>query len=150
MRIFEIMTDHVQTVVPSMPAVEAWDLMRTKNIHHLIVKDGATIAGVLSDLDLGGPHGDAIRLGHTVADFMERHFVTLDPDDTVRKAASLMVGRSIGCLPVVFRGHLRGVVTIADLLNLLGRGVDRPAKEQRPVTNHRVPHRRSSPASGRW
>ena len=36
-----------------------------------------------------------------------------------------MRGRFVGCLPVIEDDHLIGVVTVADLLAVLGRGVDR-------------------------
>lgn len=150
MRIFEIMSEHVRTVPPTLAAVEAWDLMHTKKIHHLIVHDGDAVVGILSDGDLGGPHGGEIRAGHEVAEFMHRHFTVVAPDDTVRKAANLMVGREVGCLPVMHNDRLVGIVTIADLLAVLGGGIDRPGREHRPLMHHRVPHRKMRAAAGRW
>jgi hypothetical protein len=35
-----------------------------------------------------------------------------------------------------------GIVTLSDLLDLLGRGIDRPAKPARRIATHRVPHRK--------
>ena len=37
MRVFEVMTEGVRTVPPSLPATEAWEVMRTEGIHHLVV-----------------------------------------------------------------------------------------------------------------
>lgn len=150
MRIFEVMSEHVRTVPSTLGAAEAWGAMQTAGIHHLVVKDGSSVVGIVSEADLGGPHGAAIRAGRDVAHFMQRRFAAVEPDETVRKAANLMAGRGIGCLPVMQRGRLRGVVTISDMLALLGRGVDRPLHEQRPIANHRVPHRRAAVATGRW
>jgi acetoin utilization protein AcuB len=46
---------------------------------------------------------------------------TAAPDTTVREAANLLRGRHIGCLPIVEDGRLVGIVTVADLLDLLAR-----------------------------
>jgi CBS domain-containing protein len=150
MRIFEIMSDKAVTVAPTLPAGDAWRLMLAENVHHLIVKDGSTVVGVLSDSDAGGRHGAVVRSGATVADLMDRHFAAVTRQDTVRKAANLMRGRLIGCLPVIERDRLLGLVTVTDLLALLGHGVERPDHETRAALHHRVAHRKAIGSTGRW
>jgi CBS domain-containing protein len=61
-----------------------------------------------------------------------------------------MRGLSIGCVPVVDRGRLVGILTLSDLLQLLGGGIDRPAKPTRRVATHRVPHRKTHGARASW
>src|ERR1051325_962147 len=139
MRVFEIMTTGVQTVPPSLSAPQAFDLMRTEGIHHLVVTAGGRIVGVLSARDGGA---DAARTGTTVADVMTRHVITVRSRDTVARAANVMRGRTIGCLPVLDGRKLVGVVTTADLLDVLGAGGDRRAKVERRALSHRVPHRK--------
>jgi CBS domain-containing protein len=51
--------------------------------------------------------------------------ICVDPRTPVRRAANLLRGRSIGCLPVVDSGQLIGIVTISDVLELVGRGARR-------------------------
>lgn len=143
MRVSEVMTEGVQTVPVDMPAVEAWAIMERKGIHHLVVTRGHELAGVLSVRDAGGPAGAVVRVGRTVGDLMTADVVTVAPTDTIRAVANLMRGLSIGCLPVVDRGRLVGILTLSDLLELLGRGIDRPAKPSRRVATHRVPHRKT-------
>ena len=150
MRIAEIMTEGVQTVPPTMPAFEAWDLMRQKRIHHLVVMVGSAVMGVLSERDAGGRGGASIRARSTVADLMTTAVVTTAPDATIRKIANLMRGRTIGCVPVIDRKRLVGIVTVSDLLRLLGGGIDRPARPARHTLNYRVPHRKRKGASGVW
>lgn len=150
MRVQELMTDDVRTVQPSTPAGEAWEYMRSKRIHHLVVTNGGAIVGLLSDRDAGGLAGRAVRDGRTVADLMTRNVVTIERTDTVRRAASLMRGHAIGCLPVTRGRKLVGIVTTADLLELLGRGVDRPTRPERHQLNYRVPHRRKTRSGGVW
>ena len=149
MRIFEVMSEHVQTVGPGDDAEKAWTIMQTKGVRHLVVTDGTTVVGVLSDSDAGGRAGQPVRAGKTVADLMDHHVVTIGREDTIRKAANLMNGRLIGCLPVIHRGKLVGVVTISDMLKAVGRGIDRPSHESRAATHYRVPHRKTG-STGRW
>jgi len=150
MRVFEVMTESVQTVPPAMPAADAWEMMRRKRIHHLVVTAGAEIVGVLSERDTGSAVGDRARVGHTVADFMTSHVVSVGRNDTIRSVANLMRGRTIGCVPVVEDERLVGIVTVSDLLELIGRGVDRPAKPMRRTATHRVPHRKQRRTGGAW
>ena len=81
---------------------------------------------------------------------MTTSVVAVDRNTTVRRAANLMRGRTIGCLPVVERGRLVGILTVSDLLELLGRGVDRPASPTRRVLHHRAPHRKQRGSSRAW
>jgi acetoin utilization protein AcuB len=67
---------------------------------------------------------------------------------TVRQAANLLRGRTIGCLPVVEDGAILGIVTTIDLLELIGRGAERPVpKTRRWVLKDRGPRRK--PVAGR-
>jgi CBS domain-containing protein len=62
-----------------------------------------------------------------------------------------MRGRSIGCLVVVEAGRPIGIVTVADLLEVVGRGLDRgAAASARPTLNHRVPHKKVHAAVRAW
>jgi acetoin utilization protein AcuB len=142
MRVWEVMTAGAQTVPPTMPAADAAELMRRNKIHHLVVKRGSDVVGIVSNRDLGGRLRAAIRAGDTVADLMTSDVATVERTDTVRQAAKRMQGRVIGCLPVLDGGRLVGIVTISDLLELLGRGIDRPAAPERPSATHRVAHRK--------
>ena len=125
MRLSDVMTAAVETIQPEVPAEQAWQRMRLRGIHHLVVVDGRRVIGLLSDRDAGSARGRNIRQNRTVGELMTRHVVTAEPATTVRQAANLMTGRTIGCLPVVERNRLVGIVTASDLLRLLGRGMDR-------------------------
>ena len=149
MRITEIMTRDIHTVAPTMDAEDAWELMKTEGVRHLVVKEGATVVGILSDVDAGGRHGALVRSTHTVGELMERKVRTITPHDTVRDAANLLRANSATCLLVVDDGKPRGLVTVDDLLLVIGRGIDRPGREDRPALSHRVPHRKTA-GTGRW
>jgi acetoin utilization protein AcuB len=150
MRVFEVMTEEVRTVSPGSRAADAWQLMRTEGIHHLVVSDGRRILGVLSDRDAGGRAGGGVRAGKTVREMMSAPVLTVKSRETLRRAANLMRGHSIGCLPVVDAGKLVGIVTTANLLDAVGGGADRPASKTRRDLSHRVAHRRQHAATGVW
>jgi acetoin utilization protein AcuB len=151
MRVQDVMTEHVQTISPSSAAEDAWELMRRHDFHHVVVTRGSRVVGVLSHRDAGGRQGASVRRGRTVEELMTTSVVTVEPTATVRKAANLMRGHSIGCVVVSNQGRVVGIVTVADLLDLLGRGVDRPAPPDTRVTlRHRTPHRKRSSATGMW
>jgi acetoin utilization protein AcuB len=151
MRLQDMMTESVRTIPPAATAEEARNLMRTQRIHHLVVMNGARIVGVLSDRDIGGRLGASVTQDRTVADLMTDRVVTVAPETTVRRAANLMRGRSIGCLIVASAGRPVGIVTVADLLELLGKGADRgAAMGTRPTLHHRVPHRKVRGSTGVW
>jgi CBS domain-containing protein len=147
------MTEGVQTISTATAAEDAWHLMRERRIHHLVVKRGSQVVGVLSERDVGGRRGAAVRQNRQVADLMTAPAVTVPSDTTVRKAANLMRGQSIGCLVVSDAGRVAGIVTVSDLLELVGRGSDRKAQTSKRWTlKHRAPHRhrRTTSRAGIW
>ncbi len=150
MRAAEVMTKDVQKISPDASAADAWELMRRKRIRHLVVMADSQVAGVLSDRDAGGRAGASLRARSRVADLMTRSVVTVEPRATIRSIANLMRGRPIGCVPVMNGRRLVGIVTVSDLLQLLGRGGDRPTRPARRGLHHRVPHRKGRGAFGMW
>ena len=142
MRAAEVMSTNVLTVKPETTATDAWELMRRKRVHHLVVMEDSTVMGVLSDRDAGGRNGGDLRARARVTDLMTASVVTVDAGVPIRKIANLMRGRTIGCVPVVDGKKLVGIVTVTDLLEVLGGGVDRPSRPRRHALHTRVPHRK--------
>lgn len=151
MRLQDIMSTNVKTIGPNATVGEARNLMRVDRIHHLLVLDRRQIVGVVSDRDLGGRGGASRRDGdvNSIADVMSEHVVTAPADASIRQAANLMRGRGIGCLAVVDGDKPVGIVTTTDLLDLIGRGLERPIerakrrtlpkrgpRDARPATRH--------------
>jgi acetoin utilization protein AcuB len=150
-RVAEVMTKNVQTISLDAWAADAWEVMRRKGIHHLVVLADSEVSGILSDRDAGGRSGASVRSGARVSDLMTRSVVTVDPETTIRRTANLMRGRTIGCVPVVDGKRLVGIVTVSDLLQIIGRGTARPARPTRRGLHHRVPHRKGKGGSfGVW
>ena len=120
MKLREILDEHPVTASPDESAGVAWERMRAKQVAHLLVMKDGRVVGLLSRHDLGGPAGGTHRrMGRRVADLMRRDVVTATPETSVRRAAMLMRKHGIGCLPVVARDRLVGVIEVAQLLALL-------------------------------
>ena len=150
MRVQDIMSKGVVTTTPDTNADVAWNLMRQKGIQHLVVEEGGRLVGVLSARDAGGSRGATARKGRAVADLMTASVVTVPAETTVRQAANIMRGRSIGSLVVIARDRPIGIITVSDLLTLLGHGVGRAEQPARPLLQHRAPHRKRHTAAGAW
>jgi CBS domain-containing protein len=117
MRVYEVMSKAVETVKPTVRASEAKTRMRQKGIHHLVVTEGAELQGVVSDRDLGGPKLPKVLGKWTVGDLMTAPVITVTTRTPLRRAATLMKGRSVGSLVVTSaNGKVAGIVTVADLL----------------------------------
>ena len=143
MRLRDFMSRDVETIDEGASAVAALARMRLRGIRHLVVLRDREIAGVLSERDLGGRRAETVSGGRTVGELMSRHAVTIDAGATAREAARRLRGRSIGCLPVTESGQLVGIVTTADLLELVGRGAEKPVETTRRWTlRARGPRRR--------
>jgi acetoin utilization protein AcuB len=138
MRLQEIMNKNVRTIAPGKSADAAWEVMQQQDIHHLAVMENGELIGVISERDLGGRRGPSVRRGQTVLDLMTPHTITAKPDASIKQAANLLRGHVIGCLPVVENGKLLGIVTTSDLLELLGRGLEKPvARTERAMLSRR-------------
>jgi CBS domain-containing protein len=116
------MSKKVETVKPAVLASEAKTRMRRRGIHHLVVTEGAQVQGIVSERDLGGPKLPKVLGKWTVGDLMTDQVVSVTTRTPIRRAASLMKGRSIGSLVVTSaNGKVAGIVTVADLLDLLAK-----------------------------
>ena len=80
---------------------------------------------------------------------MTDNLATAAPDTTIRHAANLLRGRSIGCLPVLDEGEAVGIVTITDLLDLIGRGAERPVERSTRWTLRARGRRNADPTARR-
>ncbi len=142
MRVGDVMTRSVETISPTESTAAALTAMKQKRIRHLVVTQGKNILGVVSDRDLES-FGSDLR-GEAIEAVMTSSVVTATPTMTLRKAANLLRGRTIGCLPVVDDDRLVGIVTTTDLLDLIGHGTERPIdKGKRWVLKGRGPRRKS-------
>jgi acetoin utilization protein AcuB len=125
MRLSEVMSRRVKTVPTSTPIERVREEMERRRIHHLVVMAHGQVAGVVSSRDL-----DRRTDARTAAEAMSGDPVFASPSTTVRRAANVLRGRGIGCLPVIEDGRVCGIVTVSDLLEIVGRS--RQFAQRRP------------------
>jgi acetoin utilization protein AcuB len=151
MRAKDVMTKGVVKIDLQATAAEASTLMKHHGIHHLLVYDGRKMAGILSARDLEQAPSGMKKRALAIGDVMSRRVVTAEADAPVPRLANLVRGHAIGCVVVTDRGRAVGMITTADLLELLGRGAVYPVKPgERPDLSYRTPHRRKTLPSGVW
>lgn len=138
MLVEEIMSREIATLAPDNSIREAMALMKERGIRHLPIVDGTRLAGIISERDIKAAapsilQGDAAWeeaewLQSPVRRIMRENPVIVHPLDSVADAAHLMYQHKIGCLPVVSRDKLVGIVTETDILRCLVElmGVHKP------------------------
>jgi len=126
------MSTKLVTVAPADNINSAAKLMETRGVHHALVIDGATLAGILSSADLlkvallrrAGPtdtpasQDEALDL--RVRDVMPRGLVTIGENRGLREVARALSLGGYHALPVIaLDGTPVGIVTSSDLATLL-------------------------------
>jgi CBS domain-containing protein len=142
MRLDEIIKGAVETILPRASAAEASAVMARARVRHLVVLGRShKIVGVLSSHDLRRAEPDS-----AVEDLMSAPAITLPAGADVQDAAKVLRLRNVGCLPLLDRGRLVGIVTAYDLLALLGKGALRvQAKTRKWTMPKRGPTHRPEP-----
>ena len=133
MRLKTIMSRNVEAIGPGETLERAERRMQRRGIHHLVVVKRGAVVGILSEATLQAKLAAGVA---KVQDAMHRHAPIGGPEMTVAQAARMMRGRAEGALPIFAGNTLVGIVTISDLLDVLGRRVaaDTPARAPRGLT----------------
>jgi CBS domain-containing protein len=110
--------NQVETVEAAAPVFEAVRKLGEKRIGALLVMEGGRIAGIMSERDVIYCLRDRGRdvLESPVSEVMTSPAITVDSSMGILDALALMTQRRIRHLPVVDGGHLRGIVSIGDLV----------------------------------
>lgn len=139
MRIHDVMSKNVVSVAPTTEIAVARERLRTEEIDHLVVVEGKRVVGVVSGRDIL-----RVRDGRPVSEVMSRTVATIAPQATMRRAAGIMRGRAVGCLPVIDDGRLVGIVTTSDLLTALAKGeIHAAPPRERVILSKRGPRKRA-------
>lgn len=135
----DIMQTKVITISPNDTAKTARELMDRHKIRHLPVVEGKRLVGVVTDRDVR--HTLASRLASAeikgiielldnlkIEAIMTRDPYTVTPLTPVAEAAEMLVEKKIGCLPVISRGELIGIITDRDILLAFAKMTERRPK----------------------
>jgi CBS domain-containing protein len=109
----EVITIHATATVRS-----AADRMRERSIAALVVKSGDATTGLISERDIVhavSRHGER-ALSMPVLEVVTHTTITVAPDETLKRAMSLMTHHRLRHLPVIANGKLVGIVSIGDVV----------------------------------
>ena len=118
MQVRDIMHTDVKTTSPSDTFEQVASVLREHGISSVIVMDGATLAGIVTERDLvnlvaeGGDPKSTM-----VSERMSTDLDTVDPKTDIAEAADHMARLKIRHLPVLQDGELAGIISIRDLTN---------------------------------
>lgn len=116
-----VITTNLKTVQIGQKMSEVHRILAENQIHHIPVVDGRKLVGMISTTDI-------IRLNITVSNaddwtigkVMKKNLVTIEINDTVRKAAHLLSDGIFHSLPVIDKdNNLVGIITSTDLIRYL-------------------------------
>ena len=122
----QLMSTPVLAVTVEHSLAAAWEAMRERRVHHLVVLDQIGLAAVLDDRTLaaqwpaGGPE---VAYSVKVGDLVARGVRSVLPDEPVSAVARIMTEGRCDAVPVVTAaGILLGLVTAADLVAAVACG----------------------------
>jgi acetoin utilization protein AcuB len=124
------MTKKVFVVSPNDSISEAARITKEKEIKHLPVVKGSKIVGILSDRDIKeyvpskATSLDVYELHYLLAktkvkEIMKKKIFTASPDTPIEEAALTMHDNNVGCLPVIDRNDLIGIISDRDIFQVL-------------------------------
>ena len=142
MRIDQWMTRELLTVESQAAVDDARVLLKENRINQLPVTREGRLVGIVTDRDLLSSPADAEG---AIADVMTANPITVQPHESMQRAAVLMRRERIGALPVVRRGELLGIVTRTDVLRafLALASYDRKGQVRPPW--HETPRAKPTP-----
>jgi CBS domain-containing protein len=115
----QFMSKDLFTVRPHDAVDLAASLMNWKHIRHVPVEDDAgNLVGILSHRDLLKLMTEHCGEEIVVRDVMKTDLITAPPEMSSLEALKTMRDHDIGCLPVVHRNRLVGLITAYDFLTV--------------------------------
>lgn len=121
----EIMTQKVIMIEPSLTVEDAAKKMKEENIGCLVVAQGNSPVGILTERDLVRRIIALNRTLYTlISKVMSSPLITIDPEQSFWELVELMKKREIHKVPVVRENSIVGIVTSTDLIKICSLGSD--------------------------
>ncbi|SIN78000.1 CBS domain-containing protein [Halodesulfovibrio marinisediminis] len=126
----DLMSTNMFTLKKSDSLMAAKSLMELARIRHIpVIEEGNIFVGLITHrdilsstlsklADIGRDEQDEIEASIPVSEIMRDDVYTVAPDASLRDAAELLLNHKYGCLPVIEKDMLVGIITEADFLRL--------------------------------
>ncbi|MDR0315834.1 MAG: CBS and ACT domain-containing protein [Treponema sp.] len=130
MIVSKVMTKNPVFIHPDISLADARSLMDREKIGHLpVLNKNNELTGILTREELvkAGPSPatslDMYEISYllsklTVENVMIKNVITVQENEVVEEAARIMADKGIGCLPVMNKSLLVGIITDTDLFNV--------------------------------
>ena len=132
LKVSEFMDTNLLTVTKSDILEFAINLMEWKDVRYLPVEQNGKLKGLISSKMIMNHLSTTKKTEGkftTVKDVMTNEPYTVSPDTGILDAMKIMKKNNVGCLPVVIKGELMGVITENHYMNITDRLMERLKKE---------------------
>ena len=113
-----LLVDRRAPHVPEPPYRPARGAARRRCVGAVVVLEGERLAGILTERDVLRAVAAGVTQEATVGERMTRHPETVGSEESTDHAAALMIHGGFRHLPVVDGGHLKGILSIRDLMRV--------------------------------
>jgi CBS domain-containing protein len=111
----------VISITPETTVYDALKIMADKNVGALIVLDGETVAGIMSERDYARKvilHGKSSR-ELQVREIMTSRVYYVRPEQTVQDCMAQITDKHVRHLPVLEEERLAGIISIGDVVKAI-------------------------------
>ena len=111
----------VWSIAPDATVYEALRFMAEKNVGALIVLDGETVVGIMSERDYARKvilHGRSSK-EITVSEIMTSKVYYVRPEQNIEECMALMTDQRVRHLPALENDRLIGVISIGDVVKAI-------------------------------
>jgi CBS domain-containing protein len=113
------MSRNLLTVEPGVKLTEVAQRMVARDVGAVLVLDGGRLVGILTERDVLRAVAGGIDDTTLVSDWMTRDPDTMEPDETTRHAATLMIHGGFRHLPITEGDEVVGMLSIRDLMRVV-------------------------------
>ncbi|HHP7240063.1 MAG TPA: HPP family protein [Cyclobacteriaceae bacterium] len=129
--ISKIMTTEVVVASTSNKFTQVLELFSKFDMHHLLITDeNEKLIGMISQSDiirflrdhikeLDSVSEDTLNNYFTLEKIMTKHPKSVSPQTSIGTAADVMNDNSYQVLPITEHGHIKGIVSVRDIVNYL-------------------------------
>lgn len=109
----------VFAIASGASVAEAARLMKLRNVGALLVDDGSSCIGIITERDIirfvAERDGDVrgLEVGHIMVS--REHLIVAEPNDECRHVMAVMIQKRIRHMPVVEHGRITGFISIRDV-----------------------------------
>jgi CBS domain-containing protein len=146
----EVMTPPVTTVKPDTSILEAAAMLARSGVSALpVLDDNGAVVGITTEADLARDQLCASRqrtgtrrerIPTTVGEVMSRTPLIAPPDYELAELVSLMLVAGTSVVPIVDDCHLVGIISMREVLRIVGSGHSDPRPVPAPADSSSVVH----------